>query len=118
MRFIVDECTGPAIAQWLRDQGHDVFSVYDQARGMDDDGVLKIAIAERRILVTNDKDFGRMVFHEGKAHAGIVLLRLEDERAGGKIKVLARLLDRHADRLAGNLFVVTEKAVRIVPVNS
>jgi uncharacterized protein with PIN domain len=31
MRFMVDECTGPAVARWLRQQNHDVFSVYEQA---------------------------------------------------------------------------------------
>ena len=34
MRFLVDECTGPAVAEWLREQKHDVFSVYDEARGL------------------------------------------------------------------------------------
>ena len=37
MRFMIDECTGPAVARWLREQGHNVFSVYEQARGMNDD---------------------------------------------------------------------------------
>jgi len=32
MRFLVDECTGPKVARWLREQGHEVFSVYDEAR--------------------------------------------------------------------------------------
>ncbi|MEW6726117.1 MAG: DUF5615 family PIN-like protein [Bacillota bacterium] len=40
-------------------------AVENRARGLDDESVLKIAIAERRILVTNDKDFGRMVFRAG-----------------------------------------------------
>jgi hypothetical protein len=31
MRFLVDECTGPSVAQWLRELHHDVFSVYDKA---------------------------------------------------------------------------------------
>ena len=35
MRFLVDECTGPAVAEWLRKQNHEVFSVYDEARGLD-----------------------------------------------------------------------------------
>lgn len=34
MRFLVDECTGPAVARWLREHQHDVFSVYEEARGM------------------------------------------------------------------------------------
>jgi len=40
MRFLVDENVGPIVARWLRQQGHDVFSVYEQARGMDDDDIL------------------------------------------------------------------------------
>jgi len=32
MRFLVDECTGPTVAAWLREQNHDVFSVVDGAR--------------------------------------------------------------------------------------
>lgn len=46
MRFLVDECTGPAIAQWLRDESHEVFSVYDEARGMTDDDILDKAYSE------------------------------------------------------------------------
>ena len=34
MKFLVDECTGPSVAAWLRDDGHEVFSVYEDARGV------------------------------------------------------------------------------------
>jgi len=54
MKFLVDECTGPAVARWLEQRGHDVFSVYDQARGIDDNKVIEIAQAEERVLITND----------------------------------------------------------------
>ncbi len=33
MRFLVDECTGPAVAHWLHEQNHEVFSVYEESRG-------------------------------------------------------------------------------------
>ena len=58
MRFLVDECTGPAVAEWLRSERHEVFSVYEEARGLDDDSILQKAFTEDRILITNDKDFG------------------------------------------------------------
>ena len=48
MRFLVDECTGPAVASWLRDQNHKVFSVFDEARGADDDDINKDAAGNRR----------------------------------------------------------------------
>jgi len=112
MRFIVDECTGPAVARWLRQQQHDVFSVYEQARGMDDDDIVQKAFAENRIVVTNDKDFGDKVFRERWPHRGVILLRLEDERAPKKIAALKRLLERYADQLDDRFVVVTEAAVR------
>ncbi len=112
MRFLVDECTGPKVAVWLRAQGHDVFSVYDQARGVSDDEVIRRAFAERRILITNDKDFGEKVYREGRPHHGVVLLRLEDERAVNKMRVLARLLGQYGDELPGQFVVATERYTR------
>ena len=54
MRFLVDECTGPAVAEWLREQNHEVFSIYDKARGLDDDTIIRKAYMENWILITND----------------------------------------------------------------
>jgi len=55
MRFLVDECTGPVVARWLREQ-HEVFSVYEEARGMDDDSIIQKAYEESWLLVTNDSE--------------------------------------------------------------
>jgi predicted nuclease of predicted toxin-antitoxin system len=86
MRFLVDECTGPKVARWLREQGHEVFSVYDEARGVEDETIIRKAFAESWILITNDKDFGEKVYKERRQHKGVVFLRLEDERAANKIE--------------------------------
>ena len=113
MRFLVDECTGPAVAQWLRQQNHDVVSVFDEIKGVDDKEVIKKANEQNRILITNDKDFGELVFREKKQHKGVILLRLENERAVNKIAVLKRLLEKYEDSLHGHFIVVTENTVRI-----
>jgi predicted nuclease of predicted toxin-antitoxin system len=112
MRFLVDECTGPAVARWLQGQQHDVFSVFEQARGMDDDGIIEKAFNEDRALITNDKDFDEKVYRERHPHRGVILLRLDDERSANKIAVLPRLLATYSDRLAHQFVVMTEKAVR------
>lgn len=49
MRFLVDECAGPSLAHWLHEQGHDVFSVFDQARGINDDEVLQDERSQNKI---------------------------------------------------------------------
>jgi len=112
LRFLVDESTGPYVAGWLRGEGHEVFSVYEQARGTPDDELIRKAAAEDWILITNDKGFGEKVYRDRRPHKGVILLRLEDERAASKIETLRRLLDRYRDRLAGSFVVVTERRVR------
>jgi predicted nuclease of predicted toxin-antitoxin system len=112
MRFLVDECTGPAVARWLCDQGYDVLSVYEQARGIDDAEVISLALAEERILITNDKDFGEIVYRERRLHQGIILLRLQNANPTAKIAALTHLLANHADKLEGSFVVVTEKQAR------
>jgi predicted nuclease of predicted toxin-antitoxin system len=111
MRFLVDECTGPAVARWLR-QEHEVFSVYEEARGSDDESILAKASSEGWILITNDKDFGEKVYRERRPHRGVIFLRLGDERAANKIAMLQQLLALYADRLEGQFVVVTETHVR------
>src|SRR5829696_148671 len=105
MRFLVDECTGTKVAAWLQTQGHEVFSVFDEARGAEDDEVIRKAYDGGWILITNDKDFGEKVYRERRPHRGVVFMRLEDERAANKVNVLQRLLEGYADRLPGNFVV-------------
>jgi predicted nuclease of predicted toxin-antitoxin system len=112
MRFLVDECSGPAVARWLRGRSHEVFSIYEEARGMTDDDVLEKAYSENWILITNDKDFGDKVSRERRPHRGIILLRLKDERASAKIEAIARLLDRYQNELVDAFVAVSETQVR------
>jgi predicted nuclease of predicted toxin-antitoxin system len=112
MRFLVDECTGPAVATWLREKGFEVFSVFDNHRGADDDFIIKKAFDEGWILITNDKDFGDKVYRDGRLHKGVILLRLEDERSSFKIQVLSRLFNSYLNRLPDSFVVVTENQVR------
>ena len=112
MRFLVDECAGPRLAEWLREQGHEVFSVYGESSGISDDEVLTKAAQENRILITTDKDFGEMIFRERKEHHGVIFLRLADERSANKIAVLNHLLESYPDRIAEQFVTVTETKVR------
>jgi predicted nuclease of predicted toxin-antitoxin system len=108
----VDECTGPAVAAWLRHHNHEVFSVFEQARGMNDDDIIQKSAEENWILITNDKDFGDKVYRDGRLHRGVILLRLDDERSASKILVISRLLKSYLNRLPDSFVVVTENQVR------
>ncbi len=116
MRFLVDECTGTSVADWLRSENHEVFSVFEQWRGATDDSILEKCHIENYILITSDKDFGEMVFRNQKVHHGIILVRCNPNIYSKRIEVLAKLLKNYSDKLLNNFVVVSNNTVRIINV--
>jgi predicted nuclease of predicted toxin-antitoxin system len=114
MKFLLDESAELRIATALRDDGHDVTTVvHDYSASLADHEVLRIAHAEQRILITNDRDFGDLVFGERRPHAGIIYFRLPlDTTAEQKIRWLRRIITDHADAL-GRFIVVTPGQIRV-----
>jgi len=108
----MDECTGPKVVEWVGGQGREIFSVYDEARGIDDEEIIRRADAEDWILITNGKDFGEKVYRERRSHRGVIFMRLADERVANKTEVLRRLIEVYADELPDRFVVVTETRVR------
>jgi predicted nuclease of predicted toxin-antitoxin system len=75
MKFIVDECTGSNVANFLLKNNFDVISVFDEFRSASDEFILAKCYNESFIIITSDKDFGEMVFRQNLKHCGIILLR-------------------------------------------
>jgi predicted nuclease of predicted toxin-antitoxin system len=78
-----------------------VYSVFDVAAGTTDDDLLTKAFDENWILITNDKDFGEMIFRERRPHHGVIFLRLADERSSNKVSVLQKVLKNYSERIPG-----------------
>ena len=114
MRFIVDECTGSSVAEFLKQNKHEVISVFDDFRGATDDFILKKCFSENYILITSDKDFGEMVFRLNQNHNGIILIRCTPNNFQTRIKVLSKLLDNYSQKIDNNFIVVTNTKVRII----
>jgi len=113
VRFIVDESTGAAVVQYLRSAGHDVLAVSDAMPQASDTDILSRASDEARIVITNDKDFGELVFRRGQTHCGVLLLRLRDESAANRVRVVSAVLERYGRRLADHFTVASDAGVRI-----
>ncbi len=75
MRLLADENVDAAIVQYLRSDGCDVLSAAESLAGESDGVVLELARQQDRILLTNDLDFGELVFRQRLVTTGIILLR-------------------------------------------
>jgi predicted nuclease of predicted toxin-antitoxin system len=71
MRFLADEGVDAAIVSALRSDGHDIQWMAEELEGSTDDVVLDAAARDARILITEDKDFGELVFRQRLHHRGV-----------------------------------------------
>jgi len=112
MRFLFDECCDAELVSCLRSDGHDVFYVSESERGALDDEVLLNAFQEKRILVTEDKDFGELVYRLEKPAYGVILLRFEVSAKDSKLHRLNELVNKFWEKLAGNFIAVDAEKFR------
>jgi predicted nuclease of predicted toxin-antitoxin system len=113
MRFLLDESADFPLAAFLRTLGHDVTTIaHDYPYGLKDADVLAIAHREQRILITNDRDFGELVFRRNQSHAGVILFRLDLETLPIKQQWLRHIVTVYADRL-GEFIVITPRGIRV-----
>jgi len=113
MRFLFDQSTDRRLAPYRKRLGHDVTIVaIDHPPGTPDFEVLAIAYQEQRILVTEDRDFGELVFRQRRPHSGVVYLRLPPMELDAKLDRLDRVLRDYGDRL-DQFIVITPYRIRI-----
>lgn len=110
MRFLIDRCAGRRLAEWLRQQGHDVIESRERGPDPGDRVLLEWAAAEGRVLVTMDKDFGEFIFARGASPCG--LIRLPDLPSEKRIPLIERILAQYARELEAES-VITVRGGRI-----
>lgn len=116
MRFLADENIHADLVEWLRSAGHDVTYAAEAMSGDTDEILLATARREKRILVTDDKDFGELVFHRKVASQGILLIRLSSPRIGDRLRRIQAVWTTIEAHLEGRFVVIGDKKVRIRPI--
>lgn len=103
MRFLAGECCDAALVAALRAEGHDVLYVQETMRGALDIQVIERAYSEKRILLTEDKDFGEIAIRLRQPVHAVILLRFEVQERSEKIPRLRALLDQEGEKFSENL---------------
>jgi predicted nuclease of predicted toxin-antitoxin system len=113
IHFVADESVDATIFAVLRQEGFFVYSIQENSFGIVDEDVLDIANERKAILLTEDKDFGELVYRLKLPHCGIFLMRLigltTDEKAAAALKTVQMYLQE----LPNNFTVLKDGKVRI-----
>jgi predicted nuclease of predicted toxin-antitoxin system len=108
-RLLANENFPAPSIRLLRDQGYDVAAVAEGGGSLADADVLALAVAEKRWIVTFDRDYGELIFARGlAAPPAVILFRMRSYRPDDPGRVLAGLLDSGAG--FDGLFVLVEEA--------
>jgi predicted nuclease of predicted toxin-antitoxin system len=113
MKFLLDVGVGNKVWHYLTNQGYDVKLITSINPNMPDSDILHIAENEERMVITMDKDFGDLVYHSGKAHKGVLLLRLEDATGDEKVLVMQFIIDNFKEQIEGKFCVFKNGRLRI-----
>lgn len=115
MKFLIDECLSVRLAATLCAYSHDAIHVTDRGlNGKSDTDVMALAVAENRIVISADTDFGELLAASGTAAPSLILLRGFGGRPDTRIRViLANLAQLEEYLRAGAIVVINERRIRI-----
>ena len=113
LKFLVDESAGGKLFKFLLKEGLDAKFVTDIIPAASDERVLELAEREERILITNDKDFGELIFRLNRPSSGVIFLRLKVDSPENRQRYVLHLIENLPEKLRFNFVVVTESKIRI-----
>lgn len=115
MKILADENVDRPIVNWLRELGHDVLEISVEMPGAKDAAVIDLSRRQNRVLMTFDRDVGRILLADARPHPGVIYLRLQG--VGPQLWHVFRQLWPTIDPVAhGNFVTVRNHQVRKRPL--
>ena len=113
MELLADESCAGSVIRALREAGHDLVAIAEVAKGASDESVMERAFAEGRILITEDRDFGELVYAAGRSTAGVVFVKFHSRARRAKPAAVREAVAKLGERLRGGFAVVEPERVRL-----
>ena len=114
--FLADESCDFTVVRALRSAGHDVKAIVEEYPGAPDKKVMRIGIEEGRILLTEDKDFGRMAFAGAGGSKGIIFIRFPMQARSAFPETILSFVNQAGDKLRGAFAVVEPGRMRLTSI--
>jgi len=113
MRLLVDESVDMAIVRALRQAGHEVLAIAEECPGVEDAYVAELARNDERILLTEDRDFGRLVFASNGPAYGVIYMRNSARARLAFCNEVVQVIEQEDTRLLDAFTVIQPGRTRI-----
>lgn len=112
MKFLVDESCDFVVVRALRQAGYDVLAVCEMAPSMADRDVIQLAGKGKRILITEDKDFGQIFYSfTGQEHT-VILIRYPNNIRRKLAGDVVSLIKSYGKKITGCFVVIQPGRIR------
>ncbi|MDO8753424.1 MAG: DUF5615 family PIN-like protein [Anaerolineales bacterium] len=112
LRFLADESCDFSVVRALRANGFDVLAVSEYMQYSVDSELLEQAHRENRVLLTEDKDFGWLVFVSHSDSAGVILIRFPASQRSALAQSVVQVVQEHGEKLSNSFVVIQPGQVR------
>jgi len=113
VRFLADQSCDFAVVRALRAAGHDVRAVQEEKPSVSDEEVAAWAVADDRVVIAEDKDFGYLVHVSAVPSVGVVFLRFPASARSTMPSQVCDAVARLGDRVRGAFVVIQPGKVRV-----
>ena len=112
MKFLADESCDFIVVSALRKSGYDVISICEMSPSMADEEVIQLASKEKRVLLTEDKDFGQIFYASLGSGYTVILIRYPNSVRQKLPADVINLIGLHGKSIVGCFVVVQPGRIR------
>lgn len=107
-----ESCAGPVIRA-LRTAGHEVIAIAEIAKGASDEAIMERAFSEGRVLISEDADFGELLYARGRPSAGVIFVKFDSRARRAKPGAVVEAVAKLGERLRNGFAVIEPGRVRV-----
>ena len=111
--IIIDENVDQVLIDRLGTENFETFSIRHQHAGISDREVINIAKEKKGLIITEDKDFGELVFSYNIRDCSVILLRYDKQDYENIVKNLVQVITNYYEK-PGHVFItITKNKIRV-----
>jgi len=111
--IIIDENVDHILIDWLAGKKYKIISIKEYKRGISDREVIELAKSEKGLIITEDKDFGELVFSHGIKDCSVIFLRYNKMDYDLIEKNILRVLKEYYENPGHYFITITKRKIRI-----
>ncbi len=105
--FFADENIQESLIKWIKENGFDISGIRSEnLYGLDDEAIIKKTFLEKKVIITQDSDFGKIIFTRNIRFYSVIFLKPGHHHADFHIPTLKLILSQFIDKIKEGSIII------------